>query len=87
MTDNPTPLLCVLRELGTARRRRQFAALAGTSVGYLYQLAGCHRCRPRLDLGLQICEATKVLHKKYGTPVVSLETLATMCALPEGESE
>lgn len=85
MKDPITPLSTLLREL-TPRRRKQFAALAATSVSYLYQLAGCHRGRCRVDLALRIAKASEVLRKKYGTPIVTVETLATMCEL-KGESE
>lgn len=78
-----TPLLTILRQLGSDERRNEFAALAGTSVAYLYQLAGCKRgaCRTRLAKG--IADASVRMHNKYETDTITMETLAMMCPLPE----
>lgn len=78
-----TPLLQILRQLDAAEKRQEFAELAGTSVAYLYQLAGCARgaCRTRLAKG--IADASVEMHKRYGTDIVTMDTLATMCPLPE----
>lgn len=78
-----TPLLAVLRQLGTDERRDEFAALAGTSTAYLYQLAGCNRgaCRTRLAKG--IADASVQMNLLFGSDVITMETLATMCPLPE----
>lgn len=82
-TDTPTtPLLALLRELRKPDRREEFAALTGTSIGYLYQLAGCYPNRKacRSDLALRIEQASRALNRKYRTPVVTMQQLATMCA-------
>lgn len=78
-----TPLLQILRQLGCAEKRQEFAALAETSVAYLYQLASCARgaCRTRLAKG--IADASVEMHKRYGTDIVTMDTLATMCPLPD----
>lgn len=78
-----TPLLAILRQLGTAEKRKEFAAKANTSVAYLYQLASCARgaCRTRLAKG--IADASVEMHKLYGTDIVTMDTLATMCPLPD----
>jgi hypothetical protein len=82
-TDPKTPLLALLRELESDERREEFAALAGTSVSYAYQLATCSRgaCRSRLAKGL--ADASVAMHKRYGTSVVTMEQLASMCEAPE----
>lgn len=78
-----TPLLKILRDLGSAAKRQEFAELAGTSVAYLYQLASCARgaCRTRLAKG--IADASVEMHKKYTTGVVTMDTLATMCPIED----
>ena len=76
-----TPLLSILRHLDSDERRDEFAKLAGTSTAYLYQLAGCKRgaCRSRLAKG--IADASVVMRDRYGSEVITMETLATMCPL------
>jgi hypothetical protein len=77
-----TPLLAILRALESDERRDEFAKLAGTSTSYLYQLGTCNRdaCRSRLAMG--IADASVKMHKKYGTPMVTMLQLATMCSAP-----
>ncbi|MDH1823723.1 MULTISPECIES: hypothetical protein [Delftia] len=74
-----TPLLALLRQLGSDERRNDFAALAGTTTAYLYQLATCKRgaCRSRLAKG--ISDASLVMHKRHGTEIITMDTLASMC--------
>lgn len=80
-TPPTTPLLQVLRELEAGGRREEFAKLAGTSTNYLYQLATCKRKSCRATLAKQIADASVEMSLRYGTPVLSLETVATMCAM------
>lgn len=77
-----TPLSDFLR-IASPEQRERCATLAGTSVGYLYQLAGCHRRNPSAVLALRIAEATAVLHRETDgrLPVVTAEQIATMCAV------
>ena len=75
-----TPLLQVLRDLATDDKRNEFAALAGTSRLYLYQLSICSRKSCRADLAKRIADASVVMSSKYGTQVLTLEGLSTMCA-------
>ena len=75
-----TPLLAVLRQLETDDKRDEFAALAGTSRLYLYQLSICSRRSCRADLAKRIADASVVMNSKYGTQVLTLEGLSTMCA-------
>lgn len=77
-----TPLLKILRGL-TPPQRTEFAKLAGTSVSYIYQLAGCNRTSCRTVLTRGLAEASVVMAKKYGTPVVTMQELAAMCDLPD----
>lgn len=83
LPEPTTPLLSILRQLATDTRRAEFAALAGTSVAYLYQLAGCKRsaCRARLAKG--IADASVAMNARYGSDTISMEVLASMCPLPE----
>ena len=74
-----TPLLHVLRQLGTDDKRNEFAAMAGTSRLYLYQLSICSRKSCRADLAKRIADASVVMAEKYGTQVLTLEGLSTMC--------
>lgn len=75
-----TPLLHVLRQLGTDDKRNEFAALAGTSRLYLYQLSICGRKSCRADLAKRIADASVVMAEKYGTQVLTLEVICSMCA-------
>ena len=75
-----TPLLQVLRDLATDDKRNEFAALAGTSRLYLYQLSICSRKSCRADLAKRIADASVVIAEKYGTQVLTLEGISTMCA-------
>lgn len=74
-----TPLLVWLRA-ATPDQRSRLAAIAGTSVTYLYQLATCTRPRPSAELALAIEDGTRLMADE-GLPVVSVRELATMCAL------
>lgn len=75
-----TPLLSLLRTLETPEQRAHFAARCGTSVNYLYQLATCKRTSCRVGLAKRIAEASSEMALLYGTPVLSLEVVSTMCA-------
>ena len=78
-----TPLLAVLRQLETDDKRDEFAGLAGTSRLYLYQLSICSRRSCRADLAKRIADASVVMNSKYGTQVLTLEVISTMCAACE----
>lgn len=75
-----TPLAEYLRAATPAERERT-AALAGTSEGYLYQLAGCHRKNPGVTTAMSVADATeKVAAESEGRlKPVTLMQLATMC--------
>lgn len=75
----PTPLLTILRQLDNNERRDEFATLAGTSRGYLYQLSGRFRsCN--VVLARRIADASVLMHAKYGSDIVTMELLADMLA-------
>lgn len=76
-----TPLLDILRQLGDKPKRDEFAELAGTSRIYLYQLAICSRVACRSDLAKRIADASVIMNQRYGTPVVTLDVLASMCSM------
>ena len=80
-----TPLLQLLRQLGTEPQRGAFAHEAGTSVNYLYQLAGCKRGSCSALKAKRIADASVLMHEKYGTDVLTMEQIATMCPLPGAE--
>lgn len=77
-----TPLLALLRAL-TEEQRVIFAADAGTTVSYLYALAGCQRQSAGSTLALAIESASRRLAKatRGKTPVVCMQQLATMCSV------
>ena len=79
-----TPLMALLRAC-SKEQRNLLATYAGTSVNYLYGLAGCHRAQPRASLALAIAEASEQLHDEtLGiTPIVTVRQLATMCVVNE----
>lgn len=55
-----TPLLRFLRAASKAEKMR-CAELAGTSVGYLYQLADPDHREPKIGLALRIVDAIRVV--------------------------
>ena len=75
-------LLSQWLKLATQEQRQRLAILAGTSVSYLYQLAGGHRTVPRADLAFRLEDAFTVLHKesKSRLPLISARYLAEMYA-------
>lgn len=81
----PTPTTClrVLLQTCTPTERDRLADLAGTTVGYLHQLAGCHRGVPRADLAVRIEDASTRMHVESDgrLPVVTARDIATMCAV------
>lgn len=83
MSKPITPLTAWLR-LASKEQRERLAALAGTTVNYLYQCAGCARgSRISADLAFRIEDAMKKLRQESGNalPVVTARDLATMCTL------
>lgn len=77
--DPKTPLLAVLRAL-SPEQRAEFASEAKTEVSYLYALGTCARRSPRASLAKSIADASAVMARRHGTPVVTLEELAVMCS-------
>lgn len=79
-----TPLLALMRLL-TPEQRRQLAEDADTSVSYLYSLGSCQRGACGAGLALQIEKASERMCQRTGglTPIVSMQELATMCAMAE----
>lgn len=79
-----TPLTRLLRAC-TDEQRAWLATRAGTSVGYLYALAGCHRECPNARLAVNIEDASRELHDHTQgvTPIVSARELAMMCLVSD----
>lgn len=77
-----TPLAALLRECD-AEQRERLASLAGTTVNYLYNLAGCHRTDPSSSLAVGIEDASRTLHRESRgrTRIVTVRELATMCSV------
>lgn len=67
----------------TDEQRERIAREAGTSVGYLYGIAGCHRQKIGVSLAIGIEDASVALNKESGgeIPVVTVRQLANMCAI------
>jgi hypothetical protein len=78
-----TPLSDLLRAATPAERERIASLAGGTTVNYLYQLAGCHRPRPSAEFAVQLADATATLHRetKGRLPILTVREIATMCAL------
>lgn len=80
-----SPLGTLLRACQNDAERRAFAEQAGTTVNYLYALAGCHRGQrgPSAALAIGIEDASRDFHwrTKGRIPVVSVREIATMCAV------
>lgn len=78
-----TPLSDLLR-LATPTERERVALLAGgTTVNYLYQVAGCHRPRPSADFAVQLSDASVTMNRetKGRLPIITVREIATMCAV------
>lgn len=80
-SDCRTPLLAVLRQLENDERRQEFAALAGTTSNYLYQLGSCQRTSCRASKAKAIADASVQMSVMYGSDVLTVDTIATMCAV------
>jgi hypothetical protein len=78
-TEPKTPLIELLRDL-TDEQRHLFAKWSQTPLTYLYALGGCSRKACRSDKAVLIAQATQRLNKRFGTRVITVEELATMCA-------
>ena len=63
--------------------RERLALLAGTTVNYLYSIAGCHRPNTSAATAVSIEDATRALHAetKGRTQIITVRELATMCQL------
>lgn len=59
--------------------RERLAALAGTSVLYLYSIAACRR-EPKVGLAVRLARASTEVARE-GLDALSVEDLATMCSL------
>ncbi len=83
-TQHPTPLTLWLRA-ATPEQRARAAALGGTGVNYLYQLAGCSRGTPKADLAFALEDAFKTMHRESDgvLPLITARELSTMCALTD----
>lgn len=82
-TEKPiTPLGMLLREC-SREEREKLASMAGTTVNYLYNLAGCHRAALSAQKAIGIEDASRLLHKESRgrTRIVTARELATMCAV------
>lgn len=75
-----TPLATYLRA-ATPDERSRTASLAGTTVAYLYQLAGCHRTRPAALLALSLERATHDVAADSAGRLAGITAmrLSTMC--------
>lgn len=80
----PRTLLTSLLRSCTPEQRLWLAEQAGTTVNYLYLLAGCHR-QPGTALAVAIEDASRALHARAGTPIITVREIATMCELAEFE--
>jgi len=79
-----TPLTEMLREC-TAEQREEVARRAGTTVNYLYSIAGCHRQKINVALALAIEDASKELHERTdgNVPIVTARDISSMCVLAQ----
>lgn len=69
-----TPLLRFLRSM-TKEQREAFAEKCGTTVVYLYQLAGHAEPNPQLQLAVRIVKESGRVHKKLMTEALTYEDL------------
>ena len=81
-SDKATPIARWLR-LATPEERTRAAALAGTSVNYLYQLAGAFRGAPRVDKAFALEDAFRILHEESlgRLPLITAREISIMHAL------
>jgi hypothetical protein len=74
MAKKITPLLRFLRAL-TKEQREAFAGRSGTTVPYLYQLAGDKEPNPRLKLALSLVHESERLGAKVMQKPLTLKDL------------
>lgn len=60
-------------------QRDELASAAGTTTGYLYQLATCKRGCPSASLALAIEDASRKVSKRFKSPVITVKEMAEMC--------
>lgn len=82
--SNTTKLADFLRA-ATPEEREQCATKAGTSVQYLYQLAGLHRTNPGVQIAVGIERATTEMSRESDgrLPVVTALDLAEMARMAD----
>ncbi len=82
--STPTKLAEFLRA-ATPEEREQCAVKAGTSVQYLYQLAGLHRTNPGVQIAIGVERATTEMSKDSNgrLPVVTAQDLAEMARMAD----
>lgn len=79
MSEKVTCLLALLREC-TEDERKRLATESGTTVNYLYILAGGGRLSPKASLAVGLEDASRRLNKesKGRTRIVTVRDLAAM---------
>lgn len=75
-----TPLANLLIAL-TPEQRTTLASNSGTTVNYLYAMAGCHRERISATLAIAIEDTSTAMNAEFGTPIVTAREISTMCVL------
>lgn len=76
MAKSETPLLRFLRAMGPdTQLKEQFAADCGTTLLYLYQLAGQAKPNPSLRLAMALRQHSERLGKELRTPGLSFDDL------------
>ena len=76
-----TPLARLL-QVASSDEKHRLAALTGTTLNYLYQVAGCHREAPSAALAFAIEDASRIIAQESDGRlfVVTAREIATMCA-------
>lgn len=78
-----TPLTTAMRAM-TKDQREEFASLAGTTVNYLYQIAGLHRKNIAVQTAFAIEDASAYMAGQYPSaklPTVNARQISEMAAL------
>ena len=68
-------------QAATPAERDQLAAATDTSVNYLRQIAGRHRCRVSVHFAVKLEKITIKMNQEAPDrlPIITTETLAAMC--------
>lgn len=85
MAKIETPLLAFIRAIGTMEMKRRFAEECGTTLEYMYQIAGQAEPNPRLRLAMAIKERSAAWARTVRHRGLTFEDLLVPATVVEDE--